>query len=145
MGLILTYTGTSPPGVSTTTSTMLGGGTKSRKTFVALHPEWVPASPLPPTPPLPHREAGKLRTALATSAIPYVSNTINNGNVDGTTKTIPSSANSMGIDHEETQSFEEWRAVRPTGRLWDFCENIGRFRRVCHMLNVLLKLHIFEM
>jgi hypothetical protein len=46
-------------------------------------------------------------------------------------KTTSKSVRSTEIlPHDETDiGFDSWNQHRPSGRLWDFCEHIGTFRR----------------
>ena len=39
-------------------------------------------------------------------------------------------AQPIAIEEEETdQGFDSWSQIRPSGRLWDLCEQIGMYRR----------------
>ena len=99
MGLILIYKGTVPPLL------MKAKQTGSIQSWISVHPDWIPQSALP-------------------SFIDL--------NASQSTKADISSfmdVRAPGLEDEKEDTLSVWYFHRPAGRLWDFCEKIGKFRR----------------
>ncbi len=43
--------------------------------------------------------------------------------------TLNQGSKAPGLENERHDSTSEWYYYKPTGRLWDLCENISKFRR----------------
>ncbi|KAI8909511.1 acyltransferase-domain-containing protein [Gorgonomyces haynaldii] len=101
MGLIKVFKGSKPPGAYNGTS----------NAWVGLSREWVPAERLP--------------EAALTDVVDFLK----------TRRRLPLARRTVNTVHESVEEetedfgFENWYKLRPKGRLWDFCEHIGRFRR----------------
>jgi hypothetical protein len=81
--------------------------------WISLSKEWIPAERLP--------EAALTDVVdYLKTRKPYYTN-----NSSELTHTSDST-----IDQDNTDlGFQIWYKIKPTGRLWNFCENIGRYRR----------------
>ncbi|KAJ3104187.1 hypothetical protein HDU97_009442 [Phlyctochytrium planicorne] len=133
-----------------------GGGKSENITWVALNREWYPKQPLPTIPPqlLPKGKKGqnqssspttnledepKRKTAVSSFAIHHNNHAVTNDRLerkrDDSDDVDHQGINVKNTDDEEEQPcpeedmFAPWHQYTPEGRLWELCEQIGRFRR----------------
>lgn len=111
----------SPPSSSTPSA----APEKGTKTWIALHPDWVPP-PLPPVAVLQRQlQLKKQRASVQTNATSAS---------QPQAPRPPSSPSSLHpnfpLEEEKDDiNLQAWYSLNPQGRLWDFCERIGRYRR----------------
>lgn len=72
-------------------------------------------------------KASRSRPGHTTSSATSQSTVSPSGTTEG--NTASSSASTTNYDDENEPIHDAWHNIRPNSRLWDFCENIGRFRR----------------
>ncbi|KAI9017525.1 acyltransferase-domain-containing protein [Gaertneriomyces semiglobifer] len=117
-------------------------------TWVALAPDYIPRDKLPPALPVlpvptPTVTASEVADITASAAALVVAGPIAAGTAYRRSKeptndratsvaqreALPQKGQGQGEDDDQDPVHEAWHNLRPSSTLWDFCENIGRFRR----------------
>ena len=94
-----------------TTGTCTGSG----NVWIALSPQWTPTDQLPQK----VAEAGDFKSTQSSEKqwASFASGELTQAN------------EASGVLYDSDLGMQQWNRLRPAGKLWDFCEHIGRFRR----------------
>lgn len=104
LGIILMHKGTLPPSAS---KTSVSNDKSKNVTWIAVHPDYIPKEPLPSL------------SVSGNENLPTKENTTSN----------TESPRAPGLENELNDTMSAWYFHKPTGKLWDFCDRVGKFRR----------------
>ncbi|KAJ3229196.1 hypothetical protein HDU81_005563 [Chytriomyces hyalinus] len=98
---------------------------KENVTMVSLSPDWLPANPMPDPPNC--TESGDSKTSAGGGAPGKngLLSTLFGTSRPASTKPLTS----LDGTNAPEESYDEWHYFMPDGRLWELCEQIGRYRR----------------